>query len=216
MSANIIILGAPGSGKGTQAAKLTARFSIPAISTGDIFRDNIAKSTELGKRAKAYMDRGELVPDSLVIEIAFDRISQNDCENGFLLDGFPRTVAQAESLDDYLEGRGKKIDHVLLFNVAENILISRITGRRVCSGCGASYNVNSMPPAKEGICDRCGGTIVQRSDDNEETVQNRISVYGRQTAPLVDYYKERGVLDSLDGTMGLETLFDEIVKLLTE
>jgi adenylate kinase len=214
MSANVIILGAPGSGKGTQAARLTARLSIPAISTGDIFRENIAKGTELGKRAKAYMDKGELVPDSLVIEIAVDRLGQSDCESGFLLDGFPRTVAQAEALDSYLEGRGKKIDKVLLFNVEESILISRLTGRRVCGGCGASYHVVNIPPAKEGICDHCGAALVQRSDDNEETVRNRISVYERQTSPLIDYYKEKGVLASLDGAMGLEALFDEIVKLL--
>ncbi|MDR1134766.1 MAG: adenylate kinase [Clostridiales Family XIII bacterium] len=215
MSTNVIILGAPGSGKGTQAAKLTHYLGISAISTGEILRANISDGTELGKRAKEYMDKGELVPDELVTEIAVERLGRSDCTKGFLLDGFPRTLAQAEALDAYLSGNGKKIDKVLLINVTEDMVVRRLSGRRVCRSCGASYHVATMPPAKEGVCDLCSGELIQRSDDNEETVRNRIRVYEQQTLPLIEYYRGKGLLASMDGEAGLEEIFAEIVELLT-
>ena len=211
-----ILLGPPGAGKGTQAAKIVEKYGVPHISTGDIFRENIKKGTELGKKAQEYMNRGELVPDDLVIEIATTRLLEDDCRNGFLLDGFPRTVYQAEKLDEFLAARGSKIDKVLDIAVEKEELIVRLTGRRVCKACGASFHVVNIPPKKEGICDYCGGELIQRADDNLETVTNRIDVYEAQTMPLIDYYEKAGNLAHIDGSTGLENVFADIVSALGE
>lgn len=213
---NLILLGPPGAGKGTQAVKIVEKYHIPHISTGDIFRENIKNGTELGKKAKAYMDKGELVPDSLVIEIATDRLTKDDCKDGFLLDGFPRTVEQAVALDAFLADAGKRVDHVLDIDVPKPELMKRLIGRRVCKVCGATFHVTGMPPKKEGICDKCGGELIQRADDTEETVENRIEVYNSQTKPLIDYYDRAGNIAHLDGSIGLENLFAEIVSVLGE
>lgn len=213
---NLILLGPPGAGKGTQAAKIIEKYEIPHISTGDIFRKNIKEGTPLGKKAQEYMNKGELVPDSLVIEIALDRLKEDDCKEGFLLDGFPRTVEQAEALDAFLAGEGKKIDHVINMDVEKAILMDRLVTRRVCKACGATYNIKGMPPKKEGVCDKCGGELYQRADDTEETVNNRIDVYNAQTKPLLAYYEKAGNISTFDGAMGLEKLFAEIVNLLGE
>ena len=176
---NIVLLGPPGAGKGTQAARIVEKYGVPHISTGDIFRANIKAGTELGKRAQEYMNRGELVPDELVVEIATDRLAADDCKEGFLLDGFPRTVFQAEKLDEFMASKGRKIEHVLNIEVGRDDLMARLTGRRVCKSCGASFHVVNIPPKQEGICDNCGAELVQRADDNEETASNRIEVYNR-------------------------------------
>lgn len=211
-----ILLGPPGAGKGTQAVKIVEKYGVPHISTGDIFRENIKKGTELGKKAQEYMNRGELVPDDLVIEIATTRLLEDDCKNGFLLDGFPRTVYQAEKLAEFLAAHGSKIDKVLDIAVEKEELITRLTGRRVCKACGASYHVVNIPPKTEGICDICGGELVQRADDNIETVTNRIDVYEAQTKPLVDYYEKAGNIAHIDGATGLDNVFADIVKALGE
>jgi adenylate kinase len=211
-----ILLGPPGAGKGTQAAKIVAKYHIPHISTGDIFRENIKNGTELGKRAKEYMDKGELVPDDLVIEIATTRLLDDDCANGFLLDGFPRTVYQAEKLDEFLANHGSKIDKVLDIAVEKEELMVRLTGRRICKSCGASYHVVNIPPIKDGVCDACGGELVQRADDNAETVANRIEVYEAQTMPLIEYYEKAGNIAHIDGATGLDNVFADIVKALGE
>lgn len=211
-----ILLGPPGAGKGTQAAKIVEKYKIPHISTGDIFRDNIKRGTELGKKAQEYMNRGELVPDDLVIEIATDRLLADDCKDGFLLDGFPRTVYQAEKLDEFLASRGGRIDHVIDIAVDKDELMSRLTGRRVCKACGASYHVFNIPPKKEGVCDVCGGELIQRADDNAETVANRIEVYEAQTMPLIAYYEKAGNLSHIDGATGLDSVFADIVQALGE
>ena len=211
-----ILLGPPGAGKGTQAVKIVEKYGIPHNSTGDIFRENIKNGTELGKKAQEYMNRGELVPDDLVIEIATDRLLKDDCKNGFLLDGFPRTVYQAEKLDEFLAAQGGKIDKVLDIAVGKDELITRLTGRRVCKACGASFHVVNIPPKKEGICDYCGGELIQRADDNLETVTNRIDVYEAQTMPLVEYYENAGNIAHIDGTTGLDNVFADIVKALGE
>jgi len=213
---NVILLGPPGAGKGTQATRIVEKYAIPHISTGDIFRENIKKGTELGKRAQEYMNRGELVPDELVIEIATTRLLEDDCKVGFLLDGFPRTVHQAEELDKFLANHGSKIDKVLDIAVEKEELITRLTGRRVCKACGESYHVVNIPPKKEGICDKCGGELFQRADDNMETVTNRIDVYEAQTMPLIDYYENAGNIAHIDGATGLENVFADIVKALGE
>lgn len=213
---NLILLGPPGAGKGTQAAKIIEKYNIPHISTGDIFRANIKEGTELGKKAQEYMNRGELVPDDLVIEIATTRLLADDCAEGFLLDGFPRTVYQAEKLDEFLAAHGSKIDKVLDIAVEKEELMVRLTGRRVCKACGASYHVVNIPPKKEGICDVCGGPLVQRADDNAETVANRIEVYEAQTMPLIEYYEKAGNIAHIDGATGLESVFADIVKALGE
>ncbi|MDR2771238.1 MAG: adenylate kinase [Clostridiales Family XIII bacterium] len=215
-SRNIILLGAPGSGKGTQAARLTERLGVPAVSTGDIFRANIAEGTALGKEAKGYMDRGELVPDAVVIAIALDRIDANDCRNGFLLDGFPRTTEQADALDRHLAAAGRGIDGVLLLDVPTEELVRRISGRRVCRSCGASYHVTDIPPARAGLCDACDGALYARDDDNEETVRNRIEVYNVNTAPLTAYYEERKLLLRIaaSGASGPDAVFADILKAL--
>ncbi len=211
-----ILLGPPGAGKGTQAVNIVDKYGVPHISTGDIFRANIKNGTELGKRAQEYMNRGELVPDDLVIEIATTRLLEDDCKNGFLLDGFPRTVYQAEKLDEFLAAHGSKIDKVLDIAVEKEELITRLTGRRVCKACGASFHVVNIPPKTEGICDRCGGELIQRADDTIETVANRIDVYEKQTMPLVNYYENAGNIAHIDGATGLDNVFADIVKALGE
>ena len=212
-----ILLGPPGAGKGTQAVRIVERFDVPHISTGDIFRDNIKRGTELGKKAQEYMNKGELVPDDLVIEIACSRLTEDDCkEKGFLLDGFPRTVYQAEKLDEFLAGRGEKLDMVLDIAVEDETLMKRLTGRRVCKSCGASFHVVNIPPKQEGICDVCGGPLIQRADDNEETARNRIDVYNAQTKPLIDYYEKADCIAHIDGALSPEATFDQIVKALGE
>lgn len=211
---NLILLGPPGAGKGTQAVKIVEKYKVPHISTGDIFRANIKNGTELGKKAKEYMDKGELVPDDLVCEIATSRLLEDDCKDGFLLDGFPRTVYQAEKLDEFLAKHGKKVDKVLDIAVEKEELMTRLTGRRVCKACGATYHVTNIPPKKEGICDKCGGELMQRADDTEETVANRIEVYNSQTMPLVEYYEKAGNIAHIDGAIGLENVFNHIVSVL--
>ncbi len=213
---NLILLGPPGAGKGTQAAMIVEKYNIPHISTGDIFRENIKNGTKLGKKAKSYMDKGELVPDSLVIEIAEDRLRKEDCKEGFLLDGFPRTVEQAVALDAFLADEGKKVDHVLDIDVDKPELLKRITGRRVCQACGATFHVTGMPPKVEGVCDKCGGELIQRADDTVETAENRIEVYNSQTKPLLDYYDRAGNIAHLDGAIGKDNLFVKITEILGE
>ena len=213
---NLILLGPPGAGKGTQAVNIVKKYNVPHISTGDIFRANIKNGTELGLKAKAYMDRGELVPDDLVCDIATSRLLEDDCKNGFLLDGFPRTVYQAEKLDAFLAEHGKKVDKVLDIAVEKEELMIRLLGRRVCKACGASFHVKNMPPKVEGVCDNCGGELIQRADDNEETVSNRIEVYNSQTMPLVEYYEKAGNIAHIDGAIGLENVFNSIVSALGE
>lgn len=209
---NLILLGPPGAGKGTQATRIVEKYKVPHISTGDIFRENIKNSTPLGQKAQEYMNKGELVPDQLVVDIALDRLGKDDCKNGFLLDGFPRTVFQADALDKFLKDKGKGIDLVINIEVEDKMLIERLDARRVCPTCAATYNVIGMPPKKEGICDKCNDTLIQRKDDKKETVGNRIKVYHEQTSPLIDYYKEKGLIKDFDGMIGADALFDEIVK----
>lgn len=209
---NLILLGPPGAGKGTQATRIIEKYNVPHISTGDIFRENIKNNTPLGQKAQEYMNKGELVPDQLVVDIALDRLSKDDCKNGFLLDGFPRTVFQADALDKFLKDQGKGIDLVINIEVEDKMLIERLDARRVCPTCAATYNVIGMPPKKEGICDKCNDTLIQRKDDKKETVGNRIKVYHEQTSPLIDYYKEKGLIKDFDGMIGADALFDEIVK----
>lgn len=213
---NLILLGPPGAGKGTQATRIIQKYDIPHISTGDIFRKNIKEGTALGKKAQEYMNKGELVPDDLVIEIATTRLLEDDCKEGFLLDGFPRTVYQAEKLDEFLTQHGRKIDKVLDIAVEKEELKVRLIGRRVCRNCGATFHVVNMPPAKEGVCDVCGGELYQRSDDTEATVENRIEVYNSQTMPLVDYYAGKGNIAHIDGAAGLDNVFTAIVNVLGE
>ncbi len=211
---NLVLLGPPGAGKGTQAAQIIEKYHIPHISTGDIFRENIKNETKLGKKAQEYISKGQLVPDSLVIDIALDRLSKDDCRNGFLLDGFPRTVQQAEALDKYLGNKDSKVEYVLDIQVEKETLVDRLITRRVCRDCGATYNIKGMPPKKENVCDKCGGELYQRADDNEETVNNRIDVYNTQTKPLLDYYEKAGNIVHLDGEAGLTKLLESIVSVL--
>lgn len=211
-----VLLGPPGAGKGTQAVKIVEKYNIPHISTGDIFRENIKNGTELGKKAQEYMNKGELVPDELVIDLATDRLLADDCKNGFLLDGFPRTVYQAEKLDEFLEAHGQKLDTVIDIEVEKEELVTRITGRRVCKACGASFHVVNIPPKKEGICDLCGGELFQRADDTVEAVETRVAEYNEKTMPLVDYYTKAGNVVTIDGALPLDTVFAEIVKALGE
>lgn len=208
-----VLLGPPGAGKGTQAAKIVEKYDVPHISTGDIFRKNIKEGTALGKKAQEYMNAGELVPDELVVDLVVDRLSQEDCKaKGFLLDGFPRTTFQAEQLDKFLAENGIKMDIVINLEVSDAELMKRLTGRRVCKSCGASYHIVNIPPKKEGICDVCGGVLEQRKDDNEETAANRINVYKEQTAPLVGYYTESGVIANFNGEQALDEVFNKIVE----
>lgn len=208
----LVLLGPPGAGKGTQASAIVEKYKIPHISTGDIFRANIKEGTALGKEAKAYMDKGLLVPDELVVSIVKDRLLKDDCACGFLLDGFPRTVNQAESLDSELKKMGIELDRVININANAEILIERAVGRRICRECGATYHVKFNPPKVEGVCDKDGGELYQRNDDNEETVATRINVYMEQTQPLIEYYEEKGLLLDIDGTLEIETVF----KLVSE
>ena len=210
----VIMLGAPGAGKGTQAKKIAEKYEIPHISTGDIFRANIKNGTELGNKAKSYMDQGHLVPDELTCDLVVDRINQADCKNGYVLDGFPRTIPQAESLTKALSDRGEAIDYAIDVDVPDENIVNRMTGRRACLTCGATYHVTFAPPAKEGICDVCGAELVLRDDDKPETVQKRLAVYHEQTQPLIDYYKEKGVLHSVDGTKDMEAVFQSITEFL--
>ncbi len=210
----LILLGPPGAGKGTQAEYITNEYKIPHISTGDIFRKNIKEGTELGTRAKAYMDKGELVPDSLVVEIVEDRLKEDDCKNGFLLDGFPRTEVQAEELDKVLKGMAVDLDAVVNIIVDPEALVSRAVGRRICKSCGATYHVVNNPTKVDGVCDKCGGELYQRSDDVEETVKNRINVYLNETAPLINYYTSKGKLVDIDGQQDIKKVFEDIVKAL--
>ena len=210
----IIMLGAPGAGKGTQAKKIAAKYEIPHISTGDIFRANIKEGTELGKKAKSFIDQGLLVPDEVTIGMLLDRIHEVDCENGYILDGFPRTIPQAESLTAALEENGEAIDFALDVEVPDANIVNRMAGRRACLKCGATYHTEFAAPKKEGICDKCGSELVLRDDDKPETVQKRLEVYHEQTHPLIDYYKKKGVLHAIDGTLSMETVFKNIVDIL--
>lgn len=210
----LILLGPPGAGKGTQASAIVEKYNIPHISTGDIFRANIKEKTELGKQIEEYLNKGLLVPDELVVSIVKDRISKEDCKNGFLLDGFPRTVAQAEALDEELKNMSLTIDKVINIQADKDLLIERIIGRRICRDCGATYHIKFSPTKKEGICDKCGGELYQREDDKLETVEKRIEVYTEQTKPLIDYYAKKGLLLNVDGTKDKKEVFDDIVKSL--
>ena len=210
----IIMLGAPGAGKGTQAKMIASKYQIPHISTGDIFRANIKNGTDLGKKAKEYMDQGLLVPDELTCDLVMDRIQQDDCVNGFVLDGFPRTIPQAEALDAALEKIGQHMDYAIDVDVPDDNIVNRMSGRRACLDCGATYHVVSLPPKTEGKCDHCGSDLVLREDDKPETVQKRLSVYHDQTQPLIDYYKKQGILKSVDGTQPMEAVFTAITDIL--
>ena len=212
----IIMLGAPGAGKGTQAKKIAAKYDIPHISTGDIFRANIKNGTELGNKAKTYMDQGLLVPDELVVDLVVDRVQQDDCKNGYVLDGFPRTIPQAEALDKALAEFGDKIDYAIDVNVPDENIVKRMGGRRACVGCGATYHLVYAPTKTEGICDVCGKELILRDDDKPKTVQKRLNVYHEQTQPLIDYYTKEGILKSVDGTKDLEEVFADIVAILGE
>lgn len=210
----IVFMGPPGAGKGTQAEKIIETYQIPHISTGDMFRKAIKDQTELGMEAKRYMDQGALVPDHVTIGIVKDRLSESDCKSGFLLDGFPRTVDQAKALDEILTSLDSKIDYVINIDVDLNILKERLTGRRICRSCGATYHKIFNPSAVEGVCDKCGGELYQRKDDNEETVGNRLDVYVNQTKPLLDYYSLAGNLVNINGQQSIELVFEEIQKVL--
>ncbi len=210
----IIMLGAPGAGKGTQAKKIAEKCGIPHISTGDIFRANIKNGTELGKKAKTYMDQGLLVPDELVCDLVVDRIQQDDCKKGYILDGFPRTIPQAESLDKALQAIGEKMDYAIDVEVPDENIVKRMGGRRACVGCGATYHLVYAPTKKEGICDVCGGELILRDDDKPETVQKRLGVYHEQPQPLIDYYKNQGILREVDGSVDMEDVFKEILNIL--
>lgn len=209
---NLVLLGPPGAGKGTQATGIAEKYNIPHISTGDIFRKNVKEETPLGKKAKEYMEKGELVPDDLTIALVNDRLLADDCKNGFLLDGFPRTVYQAEQFDLFLKEHQMALTKVIDIEVPEEILLPRMIGRRVCRSCGKPYHVDNMPPKKEGVCDVCGGEVYQRADDTEETVRNRFQVYKEQTSPLIAYYEKAGCIAHIDGAGALNEVFDSIVK----
>ena len=212
----IIMLGAPGAGKGTQAKKIAEKYQIPHISTGDIFRANIKGGTELGMKAKTFMDQGMLVPDEITIGMLMDRIGQEDCVNGYVLDGFPRTIPQAESLTKALAERGEKVDYAINVDVPDENIINRMSGRRACLGCGATYHIKYNPPVKEGVCNTCGQNLVLRDDDKPETVKKRLDVYHQQTQPLIDYYKKAEVLAEVDGTQPMDAVFQGIVEILGE
>ena len=210
----IIMLGAPGAGKGTQAKKIAAKYDIPHISTGDIFRANIKNGTELGNKAKTYMDQGLLVPDELVVDLVVDRVQQDDCKNGYVLDGFPRTIPQAEALDKALAALGDKVDYAIDVNVPDENIVNRMGGRRACVGCGATYHLVYAPTKTEGICDVCGKELILRDDDKPETVQKRLNVDHEQTQPLIDYYTKAGILKTVDGTVDINDVFAAIVEIL--
>ena len=210
----IIMLGAPGAGKGTQAKKIADKYQVPHISTGDIFRANIKNGTELGMKAKTYMDQGLLVPDELVVDLVVDRLGQEDCVNGCVFDGFPRTIPQAESLDAAFAAKGEAIDYAIDVDVPDENIINRMSGRRACVACGATYHIVHIPTKVEGVCDRCGESLILRDDDKPETVKKRLDVYHAQTQPLIDYYTSKNVLKSVDGTQDMEAVFQAIVDIL--
>ena len=210
----IIMLGAPGAGKGTQAKMIAQKYSVPHISTGEMFRANIKNGTQLGMEAKKFMDQGLLVPDELTVRILLDRVAQEDCKNGYVLDGFPRTIPQAEVLDNALTKLGDRIDFAINVDVPDENIIKRMSGRRACITCGATYHLEHVPPKKEGICDACGSELVLRDDDKPETVKNRLDVYHKQTQPLIDFYTEKGVLKTVDGTLPMEEVFAAITAIL--
>ena len=212
----IIMLGAPGAGKGTQAKKIAAKYDIPHISTGDIFRANIKNGTELGKKAKTYMDQGLLVPDELVVDLVVDRVNQEDCKNGYVLDGFTRTIPQAEALDKALTELGQKVDYAIDVDVPDENIVRRMGGRRACVGCGATYHLEYAPTKVEGVCDVCGKELILRDDDKPETVEKRLGVYHEQTQPLIDYYTNAGILKTVDGTIDINDVFQAIVDILGE
>ena len=212
----IIMLGAPGAGKGTQAKMIAAKYNIPHISTGDIFRANIKNGTELGAKAKEYMDKGLLVPDELVVDLVIDRFKEPDCKNGYVLDGFPRTIPQAEALDKALTAIGESVDYAINVEVPDENIVRRMGGRRACVGCGATYHIVYSPTKVEGKCDTCGGDLIIRDDDKPETVQNRLAVYHEQTQPLIDYYTNTGIIAEVDGTQDMNDVFAAIVKILGE
>ena len=210
----IIMLGAPGAGKGTQAKQIADRYNIPHISTGDIFRANIKNGTELGKKAKEFMDQGLLVPDELTCDLVMDRIQQDDCKNGFILDGFPRTIPQAEALTAALDHINQKMDFAIDVDVPDENIVNRMSGSRACLNCGATYHIVSIPTKVEGICDRCGSEVVLREDDKPETVQKRLNVYHEQTQPLIEYYAAQNILKTVDGTQPMEKVFADIITIL--
>ncbi|MCX7998873.1 MAG: adenylate kinase [Leptospiraceae bacterium] len=211
---NLILLGAPGAGKGTQAKLIIEKYKIPQISTGDMLREAVAKGTELGKKAKEFMSQGKLVPDEVVIGIVRERLRQKDCEKGFILDGFPRTIAQAEALDRIMTELGKKIDAVININVPEDEVVRRIVNRRICKKCGAIYHLIYDPPKKNGFCDKCGGEVYQREDDKESVVRERFAIYKKSTEPLIDYYKNKGILHDVDGTKEIGKVNAEVLEIL--
>lgn len=210
----IIMLGAPGAGKGTQAKMIAEKYSVPHISTGDIFRANIKNGTELGMEAKKYMDQGLLVPDELTVKILLDRVANEDCKNGYVLDGFPRTIPQAKVLDQALAELGDHIDYAINVEVPDENIIKRMSGRRACLTCGATYHIEHVPPKAEGICDACGNELILRDDDQPETVKNRLEVYHKQTQPLIDFYNTKGVLKTVDGTVDMKEVFAAIADIL--
>ena len=210
----IIMLGGPGAGKGTQAKRIAAQYNIPHISTGDIFRANIKNGTELGKKAKEYMDKGLLVPDELTCDLVTDRVSEPDCAGGYVLDGFPRTIPQAEVLEKALKAMGTDIDYAINVDVPDENIVKRMSGRRACVNCGATYHIVNMPPKVEGICDNCQSPLILRDDDKPETVQKRLDVYHAQTQPLIDFYSKKGILKNVDGTKDINDVFTDITKIL--
>ena len=210
----VIMLGAPGAGKGTQAKMIAEKYSVPHISTGDIFRANIKNGTELGMEAKKYMDQGLLVPDELTVKILLDRVAKDDCKNGYVLDGFPRTIPQAEVLDKALDEINDKIDFAINVDVPDENIVRRMSGRRACLGCGATYHIEHIPPKQDGICDTCGQELVLRDDDKPETVKNRLDIYHQQTQPLIDFYQAKGILKTVDGTVDMKDVFAAITDVL--
>lgn len=210
------MLGAPGAGKGTQAKMIADKYGVPHVSTGDIFRANIKEGTKLGKEAKTYMDKGLLVPDELTVKILLDRVAKDDCKNGYVLDGFPRTIPQAEVLDKALAELGDAIDYAIDVDVPDENIVNRMSGRRACLACGATYHMEHIPPKQEGICDRCGKELVLRDDDKPETVKKRLGVYHEQTQPLIDFYTEKGILKTVDGTVDMKDVFAAITAILGE
>lgn len=212
----IVMLGAPGAGKGTIASRLSVKYGIPHISTGDIFRANIKNGTELGKKAKSYMDQGLLVPDELTCDLVMDRISQDDCKKGFILDGFPRTIPQAEALTDALDEKDEQMDYALNVILSDDKIVKRMSGRRTCPKCGAVYHIVTLPPKEEGICDKCGSALVQRADDSEETVKKRLEVYHEQTEPLIEYYHRAGIIVEVSGDAGADQEVDRLSEVLED
>ena len=210
----IIMLGAPGAGKGTQAKQIAAKYDIPHISTGDIFRANIKNGTELGNKAKTYMDKGLLVPDELVVDLVVDRVAADDCAKGYVLDGFPRTIPQAKALDAALAKNGEAMEYAINVEVPDENIVKRMSGRRACVACGATYHLEHIPPKKEGLCDTCGKELILRDDDKPETVLNRLNIYHEQTQPLIDYYNTKGILKEVDGTKDMADVFADIVAIL--